>query len=114
MQSSKASFSIASIVAIIAAILSFKFGAILGLIKGTSTGSVTNATTAYKQYQDVANAKAKIEGLTEEMEIIRKALEKDLAEIGESYDPSSLSLEKETLKPTRTDVVVERVALLWK
>lgn len=32
MESSKASFSIASIVAIIAAILSFKFGAILGLI----------------------------------------------------------------------------------
>lgn len=32
MESPKASFSIASIVAIIAAILSFKFGAILGLI----------------------------------------------------------------------------------
>ncbi|QTN30893.1 hypothetical protein HZ994_00640 [Akkermansiaceae bacterium] len=32
METSKASFSIASIVAIIAAILSFKFGAILGLI----------------------------------------------------------------------------------
>jgi hypothetical protein len=32
MESQKASFSIASIVAIIAAIFSFKFGAILGLI----------------------------------------------------------------------------------
>jgi hypothetical protein len=85
-----------------------------GLIRGTSTSSVTKATTAYKQHQDVANAKAKIEGITEEIELIRKALEKDLAEIGASYDPSSLILEKETLKPTRTDVEVERVALLWK
>ena len=85
-----------------------------GLIKGTSTSSVTKATSAYKQHQDVANAKAKIEGITEEMELIKKALEKDLAEIGESYDPSLLSLEKETLKPTRSDVVVERVALLWR
>ena len=32
MESSKASFSVASIVAIIAAILSFNFGAILGLV----------------------------------------------------------------------------------
>ena len=32
METSKASFSISSIVAILAAILSFKFGAILGLI----------------------------------------------------------------------------------
>ncbi|MEK6232013.1 MAG: DUF87 domain-containing protein [Luteolibacter sp.] len=85
-----------------------------GLIKGTSTSSITKATSAYKQHQDVANAKAKIEGITEEMELIKKALEKDLAEIGESYDPSLLSLEKETLKPTRSDVVVERVALLWR
>lgn len=85
-----------------------------GLIRGTSTSSVTKATTAYKQHQDVANAKAKIEGITEEIELIRKALEKELAEIGASYDPSSLILEKETLKPTRTDVEVERVALLWK
>ena len=85
-----------------------------GLIKGTSTSSITKATSAYKQHQDVANAKAKIEGITEEMELIKKALEKDLAEIGESYEPSLLSLEKETLKPTRSDVVVERVALLWR
>ncbi|QTN34281.1 DUF87 domain-containing protein [Akkermansiaceae bacterium] len=85
-----------------------------GLIRGTSTSSVTKATTAYKQHQDVANVKAKIEGIADEMEQIGKALEKEIAEIGESFDPSQLALEKETLKPTRTDVVVDRVALLWK
>ncbi len=42
------------------------------------------------------------------------ALDRDIAEIGESFDPSTLALEKETLKPTRTDVRVERVGLLWK
>jgi hypothetical protein len=85
-----------------------------GFIRGSSSSSITKATTAYKQHQDVANAQAKIEGLTEEMELIKKSLEKDLAKVGESYDPSLLSLEKEALKPTRTDVVVERVALLWR
>lgn len=79
----------------------------------SSTTSVTKATTAYKQHQDVANAETKIEGIQEEIDAIRKALEKDLEEIGESFDPTTLALEKETLKPTRTDVKVERVGLLW-
>lgn len=85
-----------------------------GMIRGTSTGAVTKATTAYKQQKDVSNAKAKIEGIEEEIEQLRKGLEKELAEVGESYDPSLLALEKELLKPTRTDVVVERVGLVWR
>jgi hypothetical protein len=57
---------------------------------------------------------AKVEGVQEEIDAICKALEKDVAEIGESFDPSLLALEKETLKPIRTDVRVERVGLLWR
>lgn len=82
-----------------------------GLSRGTT--SVTKATTAYKQHQDVANAEAKIAGIQEEVEAIRKALEKDVEEIGRTFDPFTLPLEKETLKPTRTDVKVERVGLVW-
>ncbi len=81
----------------------------------SSTGStVTKATTAYKQHRDVANAEDKIEGLQEELEAIRDTMEQELAEIARNFDPLSLDLEKETLKPRRTDVQVERVALLWK
>ena len=104
-------------ISVLGSILKSVFGrkaGVGGLIKGTSTSSVTKATTAYKQHQDVANAKAKIDGIEEEIEVIGKGLEKDVAEVGESYDPSTLTLEKETLKPTRTDVVVERVGLLWR
>jgi hypothetical protein len=104
-------------ISVLGSILKSVFGrkaGVGGLIRGTSTSSVTKATTAYKQHQDVANAKAKIDGIEEEIEGIRKDLEKDLAEVGESLDPSTLTLEKESLKPTRTDVVVERVGLLWR
>ena len=79
-----------------------------------SSSTVTKATTAYKQHRDVANAEAKIEGIEEEIEVIEKELEKGLAEITKSFDPSELALEKETIKPTRSDVRVERVGLLWK
>ena len=83
-----------------------------GLIFSGPKG-IGKATTAYKQHQDVANAEAKIAGIQEEVEAIRKALERDVEEIGRTFDPFTLPLEKETLKPTRTDVRVERVGLLW-
>ncbi|MBC7979791.1 MAG: ATP-binding protein, partial [Armatimonadetes bacterium] len=102
-------------VSVLGGILKTIFGRKTGLGSVTrGTNSVTKATSAYKQHKDVANAEARIEGLEEEIEAMKKALDDELAEIGESYDPSALSLEKETLKPTRTDVRVERVALLWK
>ncbi|MEP2777439.1 MAG: DUF87 domain-containing protein [Luteolibacter sp.] len=85
-----------------------------GLVRGTTSGSVSKATTAYKQHRDVAAAEDKVESLVEDMDAIRKGLEKELDEVKDSHDPSKLDLEKETLKPTRTDVQVERVALLWK
>lgn len=78
-----------------------------------STTSVTKATSAYKQHQDVATAEAKIAGIHEEVEAIRKALKNEVEEIGRTFDPFTLALEKETLKPTRTDVKVERVGLVW-
>jgi len=79
-----------------------------------SSSAVTKATSAYKQHRDVANVEAKIEGIQEEIELIKKELEEGLAEITKSFDPSELELEKETIKPTRSDVRVERVGLLWK
>lgn len=77
------------------------------------TTSVNKATSAYKQHQDVTNAEDKIQGILEEIEVIRKALETEMEEIGRTFDPLTLALEKETLKPTRTNVQVERVGLLW-
>jgi hypothetical protein len=82
-----------------------------GLTRGAT--SVTKATTAYKQHQDVANAEVKIDGIQEEVEAIRNALEKEVEEIGRTFDPFTLALEKETLKPTRADVKVGRVGLVW-
>lgn len=85
-----------------------------GFGRATSSSSVTKATTAYKQHRDVAAAEDKVEGIVEDIEAIREELEKEIEDIKESHDPSKLELEKETLKPTRADVQVERVGLVWK
>jgi len=90
------------------------FGRKAGLGRAASGVSVNKATSAYKQHKDVANAEARIVDLQEELKAIRDTMDEALAEISETFDPLSLKLEKEILKPRRTDVKVDRVALLWK
>jgi hypothetical protein len=40
-------------------------------------------------------------------------MEEEISKISGSYDPSALALESESIKPTKTDVKVGKVALLW-
>lgn len=99
-------------ISVLGGLLKAIFGRKIGRAAGGS--SVTKATTAYKQHRDVANAEERIEDLQQELEAIRDTMENELKELAETFDPASLSLGTETLKPRRTDVQVERVALLWK
>ncbi len=100
-------------VSVFGGILKAVFGRKVGL-GGTTSGSITKTTSAYKQHRDVANAEDKIEGLQQEIEAITQELDAGLAEIEDNYNAATIGLEKETLKPRRTDVMVERVGLLWK
>lgn len=97
-------------------------GGLLGGLFGRKAGlgsitrgsfAIGKATSAYKQHQDVANAGAKVEGITGEIETLQAELGKEIANITASYETTALSLETETLKPTKSDVKVETVALLW-
>lgn len=94
-------------------ILKAVFGRKVGL-GGTTSGSITKTTSAYKQHRDVGNAEDKIVGLQQDMDAISKEMDAGLAEIERNYDAATIGLEKETLKPRRTDVMVERVGLVWR
>jgi hypothetical protein len=101
-------------VSVLGGILGAVFGRKAGLgsiSRGTS--SIGKATGAYKQHQDVANAEAKVEGVTEEIEAIQAELEAGISKLTESFDAASLPLETESIKPTKSDVKVQSVALLW-
>jgi hypothetical protein len=97
-------------------------GGILGGLFGRKAGlgtltrgsaSIGKATTAYKHHQDVANAEAKIAGISSEIEAIHAEVAAGIAALAESFDPQSLPIETESIKPTKTDVKVETVGLLW-
>jgi len=74
---------------------------------------LSSATGAFKQGQDVTAAEQKIAMIQEEIAALEKQVQEEIDRITASYDPAALSLETETLKPTRTDVKVELIALLW-
>ncbi len=97
-------------------------GGILGAFLGRKTGlgsltrgtsAIGKATGAYKQHGDVTAADAKVATIAAEIESAHMELEAGIAKLTESYDPAALVLETESIKPTKTDIKVQTVALLW-
>ena len=99
---------------VLGSILGGLFGRKIGV--GTITrgsSAIGKATTAYKQSQDVALAESKIAKLKEEIEAIQAELQAGMEQLAASFDPATLPLETESLKPTKSDIKVSQVALLW-
>ncbi len=77
------------------------------------TAALGRAGSAYKQHQDVGHAEEKVADVNAEIAAVEADLEAGIEKISTSFDPGSLALETVQLKPTRTDVKVESVGLLW-
>jgi hypothetical protein len=91
-------------------------GGLLGGLMGrkrSASSALSKGTSAYKQHQDVAAAEDKVETVQQQMEELNRQLEAEIATLSQSYDPTALVLETESLKPTKTNVRVESIALLW-
>ncbi len=95
-----------------ASILGGLLGGLLGR-KGRGGSLLTKGTSAYKQRQDVGAAEGKVEAVQEDITAIEKELQANIEELTRSYDPAALQLETESVKPTKTNVSVDSVALLW-
>jgi hypothetical protein len=101
-----------------ASILTGILGTLMGRKSGVGTitrGStaIGRASTAYNRSQSVSTSEARVESLRDEIRAIEEEAQQEIARISASFSPQSLPLEPETLSPTRTNVRVERVALLW-
>ena len=91
-------------------------GGLLGGLMGrkrSASSALSKGTSAYKQHQDVTAAEDKVETVQQQMQELNRQLEAEIATLSQSYDPTALVLETESLKPTKTNVSVESVALLW-
>jgi DNA helicase HerA-like ATPase len=94
-------------------VLGSLLGGLLGGRRRSATTAVKSSSRAYQQHRDVAAAKEKVEAIQADIAEMEEEMKAEIAELSASFDPSALELETETLKPTRTNVGVEEVALLW-
>jgi hypothetical protein len=93
--------------------------AVLGR-QGLSSTTLSRAGSAAKGFsrsskeaQDVARAEAALGDLEAKLAGLEAELEAEIAAMEERYDPLRERFETVELKPRRTDVDVERVALAW-
>jgi len=101
-----------------ASILTGVLGSLMGRKAGVGTLSrgstaIGRASTAYNRGQSVSVSQARVESLREEMRQIEEEAGREISRISASFSPQSLPLESEAIRPTRTAVRVNRVALLW-
>jgi len=97
-------------------------GGILGAMMGRKSGlgtlsrgstAVNRSTTAINRGRNVATSAARVDAIRAEIARVEQEMEDALASIEDAFDPQSIVLETEILRPTRANVRVARVALLW-
>jgi hypothetical protein len=91
-------------------------GTILGrkTTSRTSTSTTINeATQAYKQHGDVKVAEDKVASIGKKMEELDHELDNNISRIKSSYMQEALQLKTDITKPSKADIRVEEVCLVW-
>jgi hypothetical protein len=93
---------------------------IVGALFGRRRFSASRASTAargvgraFGQSGDVERAEETVEALRTQRAALEAELAAEVAAIGEQLDASRLRLEEKTVRPKKSGVTVERVALAW-
>jgi DNA repair exonuclease SbcCD ATPase subunit len=94
-------------------------GALFGR-KVASVGTIGRATTAARgasrrarRQQAVERASDRVEELQEQLEALEAEFDEKAADVAAPVDPSSLDVEEYLVRPRKSDIQVEPVALVW-
>ena len=68
---------------------------------------------AAQQRSDIGRAEEKLEDLKEKLEQLEEEFQEDVEELEEKYHVDELELEELSVRPRKTDIEVDKVALLW-
>jgi hypothetical protein len=80
------------------------------LIKGST---VTSASRAWKEGQDVGAAQAEFDKLKMDYDALNKQLEDDVKALQDKYDPAALALETTKLSPLKKNITNTAIGILW-
>ena len=87
-----------------------------GVTKGTisQTGtSIRRASRIGRESQTSSQAEEESEMYQKELNDLQAHLQQDIAQVTASYDPQTVKLETVKVRPRKSDITVEKIALIW-
>jgi hypothetical protein len=113
-QSQATSQTTASAISIAGSVL----GALLGGRRSSAIGKAGTAVRSYgrieKERADVAQARADAEATHQQVAALNAELEGEIERVSAGLDPQKLPIDKVSVKPRKSDIAVEDVALVWR
>jgi hypothetical protein len=97
-------------------------GSLLGALfgggrRGSAISKASSAARrvsgASKERADVAHAEADVEAIRDQLEALNAELEAEVARLESEFDPATITIETASVKPRKTDIAVEDMALVW-
>lgn len=80
---------------------------------GRAAGAVRGAGRAAQEARDVARAEDTVEGLRGQLDRLQAEIEEQVHAFDQTRDPASLVLVEKKVRPKKTDIAVQEVALVW-
>jgi hypothetical protein len=80
---------------------------------GRATTAARGASRSMREQQDVGRAQDTIESIDQQLAALNAEFEAKVAELQGAGDPTAEPLETLTIKPKKTDIAVQLVALAW-
>ena len=68
---------------------------------------------AAREKGDIARARKNLELQREKLAALEQEFEEEIATVQDSADPSLLTLDKIAIRPRKSDISLERIALVW-
>jgi hypothetical protein len=92
-------------------------GALFG---GRRSSAMRQASTAArsvgrasKERADVANAEADVKALQDQIDAMNEELQAEISQLESEFDPNTVRIEAVPVRPKKSDIAVEDIALVW-
>jgi len=66
-----------------------------------------------KESQDVTNAEENLQALQQQLQELQSQLEDEIAKIPSNTDVDNLKIDEVTIRPRKTDITIDEIALIW-
>jgi len=80
---------------------------------GRATSAVRSASRAMKEQQDVARAQENVQALQSQLDDLNGEFQSEMTSLAQKFDPATESFQTISLRPKKTNINVQLVALVW-